>query len=56
MVSEIEEFEVECIKTYQTSENINNVYRRTKLELEDFYLKWNQYLKQSSISDENVSL
>ncbi len=45
MITEIEEFERECIKSYQTNNKANNVFRKTKQELEEFNHKWNQYLK-----------
>jgi hypothetical protein len=55
MITEIEEFERECIKSYQTNEKANNEFKITKHELEEFNLKWNEYLKQTVISDEDVS-
>jgi PIN domain nuclease of toxin-antitoxin system len=55
MITEIEEFERECIKSYQANEKANNEFKKTKQELEEFNLKWNQYLKQTVISDEDVS-
>jgi len=55
MITEIEEFERECIKSYQTNEKANNEFRNIKQELEELNLKWNQYLKQTVISDEDVS-
>jgi hypothetical protein len=56
MITEIEEFERECIKSYQTNEKANNEFKITKQELEEFNLKWNEYLKQTVIYDEDVSV
>ncbi len=55
MITEIEEFERVCIKSNQTNEKANNEFKKTKQELEEFNMKWNEYLKQTFISDEDVS-
>jgi len=55
MITEIEEFEKECITSYIANEKANNEFKKTKQDLEVFNLKWNEYLKQSIISDENIS-
>ena len=56
MISEIEVFEQDCIKSYKSKEKANNEFEKLKQELEAFNLKWSQYLrKNSSTSDEMVS-
>jgi hypothetical protein len=55
MITEIEEFERFCIKSYQVNLNTNDEVRKTKKELEEFNLKWNQYLKQTVICDKKIS-
>ena len=55
MITEIEEFEKECFKSFLTNEKANFELKKTKQELEAFNLKWNEYLRQSIISDEKVS-
>jgi len=55
MITEVEEFERDCIKSYQANEKKNNEFRNTKKEIEELNLKWNEYLKQTFISDEDVS-
>jgi len=56
MISEIEEFEKDCIKSYLANEKANDEFKKTKEQLEAFILKWNEYLRQSAISDENISV
>ena len=55
MISEIVEFENECIKSFQTIEKSNSEFKKNKQELEVFNLKANEYLRQYTISDEKVS-
>jgi len=55
MIKEIEEFEKYSVICYQANEKANNEFRKTKQDLEEFNLKWNEYLKQTVISDEDVS-
>jgi len=55
MITEIEEFERNCIKSNQANEKTKNEFRKTKQELEEFNLKWNEYLKQIDISDQKIS-
>jgi len=55
MITEIEQFAKDSIKFYQANAKANNEFRKTKQELEEFNLKWNVYLKQTVISDEDVS-
>jgi len=55
MITEIEEFEKECITSYIANEKAYNEFKKTKQDLEVFNLKWNEYLRQSIISDDNVN-
>jgi len=55
IIKEIEDFERDCIQSFQANDKANNEFRKTKQELEEFNLKWNEYLKQTVISDEDVS-
>ncbi len=55
MITEIEEFQKECIKSFHSNEKANSEFKKTKQELETFNLKWNEYLRQCIISDEIVS-
>jgi len=56
IITEIEDYERECIKSYQVKEKANIEFIKTKQELEEFNLKWNEYLKQTVIYDEDVSV
>ena len=58
MIKEIEEFEIDCIKFYRANEKKGlsfSEFQQNKQELEEFNLKWNEYLKQSIIADEKIS-
>ena len=55
MITEIENFEKDCIKSYQANQQVNNEFIKSKHELKDYNLKWNEFLKQSDASDENSS-
>ena len=55
MITEIEEFQKDCITSYLANEKANDELKTNKQELEAFNLKWNEYLRQSAFSDENIS-
>ena len=40
LITEIEGFERDCIKSFQANQQTNNEFRNKKQELEDFNLKW----------------
>jgi len=54
LVKEIEQFEKICIKSYQANEKASSELKKKKQELEQFNFKWNEYLKQSFISEAEI--
>ncbi len=54
LLNEINKFEKDCTKSYQTNEKTNEDALKTVKELELFLEKWNQYLEQPKISDKEI--
>ena len=55
MITEIEEFEKKCIKSYLANEKATNEFKKTKQIMKAFNHKWNEYFRQSTFSEEKVS-
>ena len=56
LINEINQFEIDCTKAYQTNESDKEEAVETILTGELFLTKWTQYLKQPKISDEEIKI
>ena len=51
LIKEIDEFEIECIDFNEIDQQAKDQFLNSVNELETFYEKWSQYLKQLKIND-----
>ena len=54
LIGEINEFQKDCIKSYELNDNIKEKYKHTIKELDLFVSEWSQYLKQTKINDQDI--
>jgi len=54
-IKEIENYEMECIQSFKSVEVNKEEFNKTVDQLEPFYSKWSEYLKQTHINDDHIS-